>query len=540
VHPVGGTLPQCLPWDKFVVNLAPGARWAKPEDLGSGPTGDLRRLVRKRFGGTIVMLDYDCDGLPDLLLVGAVVENGGLRDLLLHNDGNGVFTDVTASAGLAEARPSLGCAVADFDNDGFPDLFITGAGTQKLFRNKGDGTFEDVTARAGLDRLKDVCMGAAWVDLQQDGNLDLLVTQYADTPENAVSALMDKRVDSGGIAVFMNAGEADTSVSRLGRLSIKFQRRPDLEKQFRVDGNPAALPISDVRGYGTLDAIALADRSSPALFVNDRILGFRRVLLDNASANQRWNGALALDVNQDGRSDLFVLPVGLPPRLLVSGAVAGQDPATIFQAKEVRSPPLLQARTVDFDLDGFPDVVGLSDQGKPVFLHNNREGRLTVVTDSLGADRQWPRDAIAVTASDLNGSGFPDVLVWSEFEGLKAFRNQGNGNHSVKVRPVGRRFRGDFPVERTNRDGIGTRLVLQSGWHWATCEVATMSAGLGQSSEPMQLGLGRESLKDAVLRVTWPDMTVQAEFLDLPNNELCHKIARNIFELTEYNRFAGW
>src|SRR5262249_46294806 len=153
----------------------------------------------------IVRLDYNSDGQPDLFLIGAVVENGRVRDLLLRNDGGGVFTDVTAAAGLAGARTSLGCAAADFDNDGHTDLFISGVDGQALFRNKGDGTFEDVSAKIGLDKLTDVCLTGAWVDLEQDGDLDLLVARFAASPEQALAQLSTGKATAaeaggGGVA----------------------------------------------------------------------------------------------------------------------------------------------------------------------------------------------------------------------------------------------------------------------------------------------------------------------------------------------------
>src|SRR5262249_11333967 len=151
------------------------------------------------------------DHRPDLFLLGAVAENGKVRDLLLRNDGGGRFTDVTQEMGLADPRPSLGCCVGDFDNDGRPDLFITGVGKQWLFRNdsrdangktRGDGRFQDVTQQAGLQALDGVCLGATFVDLDQDGDLDLLVARYATTPEKALALLKGETgAGGGGLAV---------------------------------------------------------------------------------------------------------------------------------------------------------------------------------------------------------------------------------------------------------------------------------------------------------------------------------------------------
>src|SRR5262249_43558645 len=154
----------------------------------------------------LVLLDYDGDGRPDLFLPGAVTEGGRVRDLLLHNEGGGRFGDVTAAAGLAGDRPSLGARAADFDNDGPPDPIVTTAGGPKLFRNSGTGAFEDVTARAGLDRLTDVCLAATWIDLDQDGDLDLVLAGYAPSPKAALDRLrIGAAPSAGGVAVFLNS-----------------------------------------------------------------------------------------------------------------------------------------------------------------------------------------------------------------------------------------------------------------------------------------------------------------------------------------------
>src|SRR5262249_23998982 len=130
-----GPVPVFAADEAFRVTLVPGARWATAADFGTGDLADLRRAVRRRFGAALVLLDYAGYGRPDLSLPGAVTEGGRVRDLLLHNEGGGRFGDVTAAAGLAGDRPSLGASAADFDNDGRPDLIVTTAGGPKLFRN---------------------------------------------------------------------------------------------------------------------------------------------------------------------------------------------------------------------------------------------------------------------------------------------------------------------------------------------------------------------------------------------------------------------
>ena len=125
------------------IKHAEGAAWAADEKCD-----DLRKAVRARFGGGLVFLDYNRDGKLDVLLTGAVVRGGEIRDVLLRNDGNNSFTDVTAEAGLGNHPGSFGAAVGDFDNDSHPDLALAGPAGLRLFRNAG-GKFEDKTAAAG-------------------------------------------------------------------------------------------------------------------------------------------------------------------------------------------------------------------------------------------------------------------------------------------------------------------------------------------------------------------------------------------------------
>jgi hypothetical protein len=533
-------IPLFLRNDKLRIDLAPGARWATAADFGGKPDGILRARLRQRFGATMVVLDYNRDGRPDLFLLGAVFEEGYVRDLLLRNEGDGRFTDVTAEAGLARPRPSVGCCVADVDNDSYPDLFITGIGEQRLFRNTGAGRFEDVTARSGLNRLTGVCLGAIFVDLDQDGDLDLIVARYAGTSSEAL-AMLDgaARPASGNWCVYLNVSEAPPLANQAihGQeplLNIRF-RPLDQESLFlpagitpacgmgaiaaaealarsRLQGQPVpavSMAAADLDQDRDLDLVLLADRTPPAVVLNDRLLRFHRLPLPGVSRDPtQWNGALVLDTHNDGRSDLFLISPTQRPVLLVNQGATRTD--GWYVQGQTDSPPLLQAQAIDLDLDGWTDIVGLSAEHRPLLLHNDGR-RLVHAPESLGADRDWPVDVVGLVVADFNGDGFPDLMLWSEREGLQLRESQGNGNHALRLELTGRRGPEPGGVKvRTNADAFGVSLTVLAGDLATRAEATTLSAGLGQSRQPLTRGLGSHAQAD-VVRLRWPDGVCQAE-----------------------------
>jgi Flp pilus assembly protein TadD len=513
--PPSGPLPLFERKQGLRIELAPGVRWATAADFGNDEVGQVRAQVRARFGATFVVLDYNHDDKPDLFLVGAVVEKGKVRNLLLRNDGDDRFTDVTAAAGLAEPHPTLGCCVADVDNDGYPDLVLTGVGSQRLFRNRQNGTFEDKTTHAGLHELKSVCLTAVCVDLDQDSDLDILIAEFAASPTEALKVLKGEKATSGSLAVYLNDAKAPPAIGG--------KKSPPLECHFHRDtkipglqGDPAAvvgLAVADIEGDRDLDFLVLSDRASPSLVLNDRLLRFRRkVLPERLAPAAAWNGALVLDVDHDGRSDVFMIAADRSPVLLLNRAAPQiEEVGAWFEPGVIKSPTLLQAQAIDIDLDGWTDVVGLSAQRLPVLLHNEG-GKLIEAANALGLDSAWPRDLIALTVCDFSGHGFADLFVWSEAEGLQLYENRGNGHHSLKLEVSGRNAIDEKGGERIrcNTDGIGTWVIAQAGDDWTGLENTTLSAGLGQSRQPLLLGM-RSHDKADVVRLRWTDGAWQAE-----------------------------
>lgn len=517
--PAPGPVPLFERDSSFRVTLADGTRWAKPEDVEPGVVGDLRRAVQTRFGATMVRLDYDGDGRLDLLLLGAVVRNGKLGDLLLHNGGEHAFTDTTATAGLANVPASFGCSVADFDNCGRPDLLLTGPAGVHLLQNVAGTHFVDVTKAAGLDQVKGVCLGSSWVDLDQDGDLDLLVAQYASSPELALARLRGNPAPSGGeLLLFINVGEARPfEGGKPPGLTPQFKPAPGSEA-LRIKGPIAAVPAADLDADRDVDLLVLADGRAPAAVLNDRLMRFH---LDSTelSKPEAWNGGLIFDANHDDQSDLLLLPAGAKPLLLLSKRDApAKDLVDRFVPGAVDAPPLLQAEALDLDLDGWTDVIGLAQEGAAVFLQNDGSGRLVHRRGALPSPADSQR-LLACAACDLNGAGLVDLLYWTQ-DGLQRWRNLGNQNHSLRLNLTGRRDVGSSL--RTNADAIGARVTVHALTTHGSIENTTLSAGLGQSRQPLQFGLGQAATAD-VVRMQWPDGVPQAE-LSLQAGQL-HRLA---------------
>lgn len=528
------------------VSLPAGVRWARSEDFQESlaPLGQ----ARARFGATSVVFDANGDGQADLFLAAALVGPNGLRDALLLNLGEGQFEEVSETWGLAQGSPSLACAAADFDADRRVDLFVTGLEGNRLLRNLGK-TFEDVTKTAGVADTGALGLNARWLDIDQDGDLDLYVLQHT-TREAARGAF---RADKSTLpkvinAAYRNVGKpsavkgrpqdnwapiavAPPDLPAREGLSIAFVPWPEAPELLGPPAHYTGLAALDIDDDRDLDLVLASDEGAPLVVLNDRLGKFHGEPLELLTPAGPVSGVLITDLDKDGRSDLvFTLPEG---RLAawrnavdrsVSPAKLGWEPwasdATGWR----------QAQAADLDLDTWPDLIGLpAPTGEPrISWARNDGGRFETLPIDHGPGIPEASRIVGSQFADLLGNAVPDLILIPEGSTPLIAKNLGNGRSWIAL-DLGGRWKTSFDRMRTNPHGLGTRLSLEGQGLQVTQEHTTPSTGLGQSVTPIVLGLG-DSRTVELIRLRWPDGTMQCEL----NEKAETKVA-----LAEYNRKSG-
>lgn len=482
------------------------------------------------MAGGVAVFDYNHDGRPDIFFAnGADIETLRKNDpkycnRLFRNDGNGRFTDVTAAAGLQGTGFDMGVAVGDFNNDGNPDLFVAGVHRSTLYRNNGDGTFTDVTDSAGLFSQPDPKYGplwavaAAWVDVNNDGLLDLFVVNYVQWHYEHDTVCMH-----GGDYEYCSPEKYPTTPNRLflNKGNGKFE---DVSAAWGVHGKLG-------RGMGA--AVADYDRDGrPDIFVtNDVDYNFLFHNLGNKFEEVAFPMGVALpedgnfisgmgldfrDYNNDGYPDLTYVALSKQtfPLLLNAG---GHEFREVTGASGMRALTFGMAgfgdAFYDLDNDGWKDifatrgdVVSLPlpgttvDQNNTVFHNPGANGKWQAYTAEAGLDASPAARHRGCAFGDLDGDGRIDVVATALGKPAEIWMNQSPGaNHWLGVALQG---------VRSNRDGIGAaiKVTAKSGtqYNHMTSSVCYASSSAG----PVHFGLGADSKAD-VVEIRWPAGGVQ-------------------------------
>jgi tetratricopeptide (TPR) repeat protein len=530
-----------LPAQPIAIDLPEGCRWARSSDF-DGPLA-IHGRARARFGAAVAALDANGDGTIDLYVCAAVKGPHGLRDALLINQGDGRFRDETGSFGLRDDRASLGVAAGDFDADGRLDLFLTGVGSNLLYRN-GGGRFEDVTTAAGITATPAVSLTARWLDLDQDGDLDLYVVNHA-AAEEAAACFRDTAPAGLGLrmrnAAYRNDGKppaiagrppsnwapkavAPADLAAASGLSVAFTPWPSADA---LAGDPApntAVAALDLDDDRDLDLVLAADGQPLRAVWNDRLGQFHAGALKGVTSEPpgRVSGLLVTDLDKDGRADVVSVSA--------EGPMIAWRNAPVWQRWPTDAGRWACAVAADLDLDTWPDLVGMvpGKQGAAMACARNEGTRLAEQWPWGRNEHAFDPPLVGFALADLVGDPLPDLLLLADGAPPRISANPGNGRHWLALDPAGRWKAGPDQM-RTNPHGLGAKVALEGQGLNVPYEHTTREAGLAQGVGPVVLGMDRWPAA-ALVRVRWPDGTLQCE-LNVPANQ--------VLGLVEHNRKTG-
>jgi enediyne biosynthesis protein E4 len=501
---------------KFTHNSGRSGKKYLPESLGSG----------------VALFDADGDGWLDILLINSRDwDPKGRTSLpaLYHNNHNGTFTNVTNGSGLDVQMYGLGVAVADYDNDGREDVYITSLDGDRLFHNEGGGKFKDVTAASGI---KNVSFGtsAAWLDYDRDGKVDLFVANYVQwSRDKDLWCSLD-----GSTKSYCTPESYKGTSSKLYR-NLGGGKFEDVSQKAGVgDPNSKSLGVAvlDYNGDGWPDLFVANDTQPNRLYRNLGNGTFKDEALEAGvafSEEGTARGAMGVDAADYDRSGRPHLVVGnFTNEMLAlyhnegSGVFVDEAPSsTVGQASLLTL--TFGVFFFDYDLDGLPDILAANGhleeeinrvqpriqyKEPPLLFRNLGKGKFT--SASVGADFPRPMVARGAAYGDLDNDGDLDVVFTTNNGPAFVFRNDGgNANHWLRVKTVG---------TKSNRDGLGTvvRVASAGGKQWAL--VHTGSSYCSQSEIAPTFGLGPDKVVQT-LELEWPSGTKQ-RFTNVPANQV--------------------
>ena len=483
------------------------------------------------LGAGVGWLDYNQDGFLDAFFV-----NSGYTPVfhppeppqpaLYHNNGDGTFTDVTARSGIRSAGTFFfGIAVADYDNDGYPDIYLTGYRHSVLYHNNRDGTFADVTPRAGVGNDGDWGTAAGWFDYDRDGKLDLLVTNYmhfevennvyCGEPRPGYRAYCHPDSFPGSSMRFYHNNGDGTFTDVTAKAGL-----------VNPDGKSLAVALVDLNNDGWTDIFIANDTERNFIYFNRGDGTFEDASYTSGAGysedgkTEAGMSAAAADLTGNGLMDLFVshLDYELDRLYRNNGDGTFTDitvSSGIAQTNILNS--AFGARFFDFDNDGWRDLVVINGHildNIPLYhpnvtyaevkklYRNIGQGRFVDVTSTQNAAFRVPLVGRGLAVGDYDNDGALDLLVSNNGEAAQLFRNQQGAtrNHWLGIRLIG---------TKSNRDGIGARLKLVAG-RFVSYDQAKGGLSYCSAQDPrIYFGLGRKTKVD-LLEILWPSGERQA------------------------------
>jgi hypothetical protein len=515
---LGGATP---PLFEEIPAAASGIAWVHENAMSK------EHYLPEALGPGCAFLDYDNDGWMDLYLVNSGAcdfyhPSKPLRNALYRNNRDGTFTDVTQQAGVAGGTFGMGVAVGDFDNDGWPDLFVTSYGKCILYRNNRDGTFTDVTAKAGLE-TPGWTTSAVWFDYDNDGRLDLFVCSFVDYSDAAHRSCGDNKL-----------GKHYYCIPRFFKPTASFLYHNNGDGTFTETGRGTAIARSLGKGLGVVATDINNDGFMDLFVANDTVQNFLYANRGPAKdAPRRWNfeeialpaevafsdggqprsgmGVDAADVFNSGYQDLFVANVDQE----MFSLYRNQKNETFRDVAHANG--LAQATRLlsgwglkffDYDNDGSVDLIlanGHPDDmienyssavkyREPLLLFHQENGKMHDVSRDAGPAFTRPYAARGLAVGDFNNDGLPDVLIGVNGGDPILLKNQSDRqNHWVGLKLEG---------VRSNRDAIGARIRWSAGGV-VRSRLKNAGGSYLSSHDPREI-LGAGASKVDWVEITWP------------------------------------
>lgn len=497
------------------------------------------KYLIETMGAGVALLDYDGDGLLDVFFVnGAALPGMDKSDprywnRLYRNLGNGAFADVTEISGLKGAGYGMGAAVADYDNDGRPDLFITNFGSNLLYHNEGNGHFRDVTSEAGVAG-DGWSTGAAFVDYDRDGRLDLFVARYLDWDFSHNPWCGPQRAKQRGYC----HPNAFNAVAHLLYHNEGGGRFRDVSGQAGIAVHPGkglGVAINDYDGDGWPDILVANDSVAQQLFHNNRSGTFSEVALEAGVAYNQGGRSFAgmgvdfSDFNNDGTPDIFMNALSFEGYTLWrnTGRLFDDDSDAAAISRITRLSSGWGTKFADFDNDSRKDLFvaqghvmdtisidnpSIQYRQKPLLLRNMGR-QFTDVSRSGGPAFNRSLASRGAAFGDLNNDGCIDIVVNNNDDAPLVLRNDCAvlKHNWILIRTVG---------TTSNRDGIGARVRMspESG-PVQYMYVSTASSYLSASDPRVHFGLGNETrIRD--IEIQWPSGKTQRISNPNPNRIL--------------------
>jgi hypothetical protein len=509
------------------------------------------KFLPETLGSGCAFLDYDADGWQDILLVNGMDWPGHKRQhstlRLYKNNRNGTFADVTKSAGLDVELYGMGVAVGDYNNDGFPDIFITCVGQNRLFRNTGKGTFLDVTRASGLFGRQGFSTSAVWFDYDRDGLLDLFVCNYVRwSPEHDVFCSLDGNHKS---YCTPEAYRGDTCWLFHNRGDGTFEDVTATSGIFDSSSKSLGVALFDYDQDGWADLLVANDTQPNKLYRNLRNGKFKDVAVEAGlafSTEGKARAGMGIDTGDFDNS-------GKPGVVITNfdNEMTGLYRATktsVYDDIAILSGIGAASRNtlgfgclfLDVDLDGYLDLAvanGHIDETvrnirgnvgyaqPPQLFLNLGNGKFRDVTLETGGGFETPKVGRGLAYGDFDRDGDLDILMTTNNGPAYLYRN----DQTAKARSIRFHLKG----AKSNRDAIGSAVRIFYDGQSQSRMVHGGSSYLSQSELPLTFGLGQRDKIDRVV-IDWPSGRTE-EFKDLASGK-----AYECLETKGIQPFAGF